>query len=338
MRRGSALVIASIVLLGLVVPAGGTIPSRSSPAEDQSDTVVGVPTQVTETTTCSFPVTSTDATGTTITVEEEPQRIVTLAPSAAQTLWEIGGREKVVGVSKYATYLNGSAERTNISGPGLTYVVAEKVVNATPDLVLAPNVIPNETVEKLRSLGLTVYRFEAAKSMADVKQKTRLIGRLTGECEGAARTVAEMNETLAVVRNATADEPRPAVLYYLGGEFTAGSKTFINAIIRRAGAENVAAEAGITGYRRISSEVVVKQDPKYIILPSNIPSSALPDSYNGTTAVSAGNFVTVNNDYINQPAPRTVQVVVTLTKAFHPAAYEEAVAAARQTATPTATP
>ncbi|MFB6132998.1 MAG: ABC transporter substrate-binding protein, partial [Halanaeroarchaeum sp.] len=133
------------------------------------------------------------------------------------------GREKVVGLSKYATHLNGSAERTNISGPGLAYVVAEKVVNARPDLVLAPNVISNKTVEKLRSLGLTVYRFEAAKSMADVKQKTRLIGRLTGECKGAARTVEEMNQTLSVVRNATRGEPRPSVLYYLGGGFTAGS-------------------------------------------------------------------------------------------------------------------
>jgi len=39
---------------------------------------------------CTFPVELTDQSGTTVTVEESPSRVVTLNPSAAQTMWGAG--------------------------------------------------------------------------------------------------------------------------------------------------------------------------------------------------------------------------------------------------------
>ena len=55
---------------------------------------------------CAFPVELTDASGETLRLEERPERVTTTNPSAAQTMWEIGAREKVVGISGRATYLN----------------------------------------------------------------------------------------------------------------------------------------------------------------------------------------------------------------------------------------
>ncbi|ESS07711.1 MAG: hypothetical protein A07HB70_00253 [uncultured archaeon A07HB70] len=47
---------------------------------------------------CTFPFSETDATGTEVTVDAPPDRVVTLGASAAQTMWEIdSAREKVVG-------------------------------------------------------------------------------------------------------------------------------------------------------------------------------------------------------------------------------------------------
>jgi iron complex transport system substrate-binding protein len=306
------------VVIGLVVglsPAG--IVAEANGTADVSQVTT------TQTVNCSFPVTRTDATGTEVTVESEPERIVTLAPSAAQTLWEIGAREKVVGVSQYADYLEGAETLTNVSGAGGGFVNIEEVVGLEPDLVLAPNVISNATVRKLRNAGVTVFKFEAAGSIEDVYRKTRLIGQLVGACEGADRIVAAMEERVSTIREAVADKPAPSVLYYLGGGFVAGNNTFIGSIIETAGGDNLAANAGIEGFAKMSGEVIVQRNPQWLIVTSR---SAVPNGtpFASITAVQENQIIVVNNDYINQPAPRVVLPLTEIARQLHPEAIQSA--------------
>ncbi len=283
---------------------------------------------------CSFPHTATDSTGTEVTVDAPPDRVVALGASAAQTIWEVGGRERVVGmpVQPYTAYLEGADERTPVMNEDGFTVNVEVVVDLDPDLVLAPDIIPADTVTTLREAGLTVYRFEAARSIEDVYAKTVRIGRLTGECEGAEETVAWMQDRIGVVREAVADEPAPRVVLPLGGGFVAGEGTFLDAMVTVAGGRNVAASANVTGYQQVSPEVIVEQDPEWIVLPSNLPRSEIETSaYNATTAVREDQVVVVDSNLANQPAPRIVYPIETIAMALHPAAY----AAANATPTPT---
>lgn len=316
------------VLLATAVLAGGVSAGSDVVAPDAvSDATAG-------THGCSFPYTSTDATDTEVTIEEEPQSVVTLNPSAAQTMWEIGAEDKVVGVTKYATYLDGAGEKKNISGAGYTTVVNEKVIGLEPDLVLVPNANDEERVEKLREAGLTVYMFDRAESLDDVANKTRLTGGLVGECDAAAKTVAEMNAEIDTVSEAVDGEQRPSVLFVLGPSgYTAGNETFIHTAIETAGGHNIAAEENITGYKAISPEVVAAQDPDWIVKPSGV---ALPDSevYNESTAVQEGNVLEVERNFISQPAPQIIRPIRTMAKTFHPEAY----AAANTTPTAPQTP
>lgn len=305
------LVIALVVLASIVaVPGSAAVGSGPDAAQTQG----GVD--------CEFPVSATDATGTEVTVEEEPERVVVLAPSAAQVMWEIGAQEKVVGmpVNQYTAYLERSESKTNVVDAELQ-PVNEKVVGLEPDLVLAPNIIQNDTVESLRDAGLTVYRFEDAKSFEDVTAKTELTGRLVGEFESAARVAAETRGTVRAVEDAVEGQERPRVYYPLGGGFTAGSNTFIDDIITSAGAENIAAEP-IDGYAPISAEVVADSDPEWLVIQEGFPVPA-NEGVNGTTAVRENQIVRVNPNYINQAGPRTTGVLRTLAQQFHPEAYDQ---------------
>ena len=342
--RTSTVAVAALVLLAGIAPgvvgaagpdaSGLGVPDATTSADATSE-LDGVP--MAQEGTCEFPVTVTDATGTDVRVDDRPERIVTLSPSAAQTMWEIGARDRVVGVTQYATYLEGADSRTNVSGAGQTLISTEQVVGANPDLVLAPNVVSNETVTALRDAGLTVYKAEFADSLQDVADKTRLYGRLVGNCEAANATADQMESDLATVEEAVDGEDRPRVLYTFFG-FTAGEGTFIDEIITTAGGENVAAEANITGFKRISPETVVAEDPEWLVLNSDSPQVPQSDAYNSTTAVQEDNVVVLNSNYISQPAPRVIQSVRTLAQAFHPEAYAQANATATPTATPTETP
>lgn len=284
---------------------------------------------------CEFPFSATDATGTEVTVEQRPERVVTLGPSAAQTMWEFGAQAQVVGVTQYSSYLAGADAKANVSGTGQTYVSVEKVVGQEPDLVLAANVVPDETVQKLRQSGLTVYKFAEATSLDAVVEKTRLTGSLTGNCAAAQETADRVDSRVQAVRQAVEGEDRPRVLYTFFG-YTAGEGTFIHSIIEAAGGTNVAAEAGIQGYKQISEETVAQQNPEWIVLNSDdtqgVPQS---EAYQSTTAAKQGNVVTLNASYISQPAPRVVQPLTKLATALHPEAMAEADLNASATATAT---
>lgn len=72
-------------------------------------------------------MTWTDATGADVTVSSKPSSVVSPNPSAAQRTWGIGAKDTAVGVTKFASNLEGAEEKTNISTAG--YAVSnEKVV------------------------------------------------------------------------------------------------------------------------------------------------------------------------------------------------------------------
>jgi iron complex transport system substrate-binding protein len=320
-RSGSVLVAFFVIVAGVGVGGIGT-------ATAQED--------------CRFPVQVADATGEMVVVEEEPERIVTLNPSAAQTVWETGGREKVVGVSQFAGFLEGADSREVVTKGFPSQVQVEKVISLDPDLVLAPNTIENETVQKLRDAGITVYRFRLATSIEDVYEKTERIGHLVGECQSAADTVADMRERIDRVSTAVEGQDRPSVLYVMGDQLYApGPNTFIGKMIEAAGGHNIIAEANATRpYPQLSPEFIAQQDPDWLVVAYNTPADAnksakelVPDhpALKNTTAYQEGNVVKVSGNNISQPAPRIVEPIETMAKAFHPDAY----AAAKQTTTTT---
>ncbi len=295
-----ALLVTAALVGGVAGPAAGAQPTTESPTvEGAAD---GPSVHQTDDA-CGFPVELTDATGTTITLDEAPERITTTNPSAAQTLWELGERDRVVGVTQYAAYLDGAGERTNVSAEGLG-VSVERVVGTEPDLVLAPNASAGQ-VEALREQGLTVYHFPEATSIGAIAEKTETVGRLVGNCEAAAETNAEMNQAVADAENRTADLDRPNALYPLSSNFVAANNTFINSIMDAGGVNNVAA-AEADGYPQLSDEVILQTDPDLILVTTPDAVVLGEEPYASTTAGVEGNYVVMNENYLNQPAPRSV--------------------------------
>ena len=272
---------------------------------------------------CSFPTTVTDATGSEVSLQEEPEQIVVLAPSDAQTLWAIGAREEVVGmpVGQYTAYLNGTQEKTNVVREDGS-VNAEQVVGLQPDIVFAASVTPNETVAQLRQAGLTVYSTALATSIEDVYGMTEHCGRLTGNCEGANETVSQMRTRVSEIEDAIGESERPPTLYYFYN-FIAGTGTHIDDVMKTAGARNIAAQAGISGYKPINPEVVANRSPEWIIHPDASP---IPQGqpYSSIPALEANRTVALDSSLIQQPAPRIVYPLTELARALHPEAMSEA--------------
>ena len=328
-RAGPVLV--SLLVLLATLPAGASAAPAAGPTGPTGPSDVSRTAPTTDRAAqadCSFPTSATDATGTEVTVTEEPERLVVLQASAAQVMWELGVEDRVVGmpVRSYTAYLDGSEEKTGVLNEDGS-VNREQVVALSPDLVVAPNVVPNSTVESLRSAGITVYKSGFPSSLSSITTKVSLYGRLVGECE-RARSVNEAFETsVENVRENASARYNPRVFYYFFN-FTAGQGTFTNEIIEAAGGRNVASEAGVAGYRQVNLEVVAERDPEVVVVPDD---SAVPsgEPWNSTTAYRNDRVVRVDTNLIQQPAPRVVEPMRTLSTAF--------AAVGTPTPTPTAT-
>tara|TARA_A100001037_G_scaffold241923_1_gene222237 strand:+ start:46354 stop:47385 length:1032 start_codon:yes stop_codon:yes gene_type:complete len=263
---------------------------------------------------CEFPMSEIDASGLTIEIEKEPQRIVSLAPSASQTMWEIGGSEKIIGVTHYAEYLEGADEKEVISSLE-GEIILENVVSLEPDLVLAPSIIPEKTVEKLREAGLIVYYSSELSTIEDIIEETRLIGRLSGECEGAEEVIEWMESTLnGIYRGEGISEgahngESPTILYVFYG-WTAGDGTLIDEVIEMAGAKNSAKLMGIEGYRQLNKELIVEGKPEWIMINSDEVEGIKNDEIiQKSNASMNGRVIVVEVEHLNQPAPRIVLAI-----------------------------
>lgn len=321
MRDRTTTLCVLLLVVAALVPAGVAGASGADgPAETYESRSAGVAASVQNGSAgdCGFPYSATDASGTNVTLERQPERVTTLNPSAAQTIWEIGGKAQVVGVTKYAAYLDGAESKTNVSASGFG-VSTEKVVGTEPDLVLAPNTTDAETVNKLREAGLTVYLFSMATSIDDVAQKTTTIGELTGNCEEAARTNAWMRQNVEAARNATEGTDRPKAMYPLGGGYVVGGGTFISAMIEASGGTNVVAEAGHKGYPQLNDETVLELAPEVFVATGENRFVLSSEPYASTPAGENNETVSVDANYLNQPAPRSVVYATrNLTEGFHP--------------------
>ncbi|MGQ4555424.1 PGF-CTERM-anchored ABC transporter substrate-binding protein [Halobellus sp. GM3] len=319
----SALVISALLVLAAVGPlVGGVGAAATADGPITADPIAHDHDHDSPSTTCEFPYETTDATGAEVTLDSDPERIVTLNPSAAQTMWEIGARDEVVGVSQYASYLEGADEKENVSGPSGPSV--ERVLAAEPDLILVPNSSHGaaaDRVDQLRAQGVPVFVFGQPTSLSFVAEKTETIGRLSGNCEAGTERADEIRRSIELMERALENAERPVGLNVFYG-YTSGGDTFIGDVMETGGLRNGAAEAGITGFQPINDETVVEMNPEWMVAPEESP---IPENeaYNSTTAVREDNVVWVDTNYLQQPAPRSVYAAETILENVHPDAYEE---------------
>lgn len=275
---------------------------------------------------CEFPLTVEDNTGQQVTIDKEPQEVVALLPSVAQQIWAMDAEEKVVGmpVREWTSYLEGSQNKTHVlefdDSVGLSVPDTEVIVDLDPDIVLAPNEVPEDSIAELREAGETVYYYERPSNLDGLTELLDRTGRLLGECNGADEAVAEMNETIDFVESAVADEERPRVFYDSGYATTVTGGSLQHELLTTAGLENVAAEFDSIQF---DPEQVVAADPEWVITTEGGQLSDI-SGYNQTTALQEDQIVTVDANLFSQRGPRYADVIENLAETFHGEALAQA--------------
>ncbi len=312
-----------IVLLLLLLAACAPSPSSSTAAPPSSQ-----PSSVA----AAFPLTLTDDVGREVTLEAEPQRIVSLAPSNTEIVCAIDACDRLVGVTDFDDYPADVVEVDKVVT--MAQVDVEAVVATEPDLVLAAGneLTPTAVIEQLADLGVPVMVLYP-QSLDDVSASIELVGMAVGRHGEAAALVGEMATRVGAVEEAVADLERPRTFYevsvFEGTIYTAGERSFLASLIETAGGEPVTGDALSTS---IELEELVAADPELILLgdatydPTITPETvAQRQGWETMTAVDDGRVVVVSEDVvITRPGPRIVDGLEALARAIHPDAFAAA--------------
>ncbi|MDD2421193.1 MAG: ABC transporter substrate-binding protein [Heliobacteriaceae bacterium] len=212
-----------------------------------------------------FPLTVTDDLGRTVTLKQPPQRIVSLAPVHTEMLFALGLADRLVGVTEYCDYPAAAKDKPKIGG--FATPSAELIVAAQPDLVLATG-IHQEFSQQLTAAGLPVVVSEAL-DLAQVPEKIRFTGQLTGETAAAEKLAGEVRARIDRVAGkvgALSEAEKQLVYFEVWPNplTTGGAKSFLHSLITTAGARNVAGDVN-QDWVTYSPEVLFARDPDVII-------------------------------------------------------------------------
>lgn len=317
---------ALLVLVSLACAACGAGSSVTT-----SDGVSVAPTTSPE---AGYPVTVTDARGTAVTIDEAPERIVSLAPSNTEIVCALDACELLVGVTDFDDYPPEVADVPDVVVSA--QVDVERVVEAAPDLVLAAGneLTPSSVIGQLEDLGLTVVVLYP-ETLDQIEDDIGLLGRLLDRTDAAASLVADLEQGIQAVEDAVEGLERPRTLYEVyyaeGVTYTAGEGSFLASLIELAGGEPVTGDAQGT----LPAEELVAADPQLILLgtASYDPSLGDPDvalesvaarpGWAQLSAVRDGAVVPYLDDIVTtRPGPRIVEGLRALARAIHPDAFE----------------
>jgi iron complex transport system substrate-binding protein len=205
----------------------------------------------------------TDDRGVTVRLSAPPQRIVTLLPSLAETVCELGQCQRLVGVDRYTNWPAQIAHLPRLGG-GLDPSV-EAVLALRPDVVLLAQ--SARVIAQLEGLGLKVIALEP-RTHADVSRVLQQVARLLGQEPQAAQAVWQrIDAEVAAVAQALPSQAKGLRVYYEvnSGPYAAGPASFIGETLTRLGAVNVV-PAGLGPFPKLNPEFVVRADPDVIMV------------------------------------------------------------------------
>jgi cobalamin transport system substrate-binding protein len=219
-----------------------------------------------------------DATGSRRVLPGPATRIVSLVPSATETLHALGRSEAIVGRTDYDLE-PWIADRPSVGGgigPNLEALVALR-----PDLVVrfAGEQDPR-TPSRLDELGITHVAVRP-DGIDDVYASIRLLGRVTGAEVAADSLIRSVRAGLGKVEEAVAGLPRLRVAYILGGTppWVSGPGTYIDEVMAVAGGDNVFSDLPSL-YASVSPEELRARRIDVVLTPSlaDFDASLAPDA------------------------------------------------------------
>lgn len=247
-----------------------------------------------------------DDQGVTVRLPQPPQRIVSLLPSLAETVCELGQCQRLVGVDRYTNWPPSLRDIPRVGG-GLDPNI-EQIVALRPDLVLMAT--SSRAAERLRALGIPVIVLEP-QTHADVQRVLLQLGTVL-QVPDAQRVWRAIDAAVTAAAQSLPARARGARVYFevSPGPYAAGETSFIGETLARLGVRNIVS-ASMGPFPKLNPEWVVRADPDVILVGARSADGLLQRPGWGTMRALRGGHLCVftpqESDVLVRPGPRMAE-------------------------------
>ncbi|HNY09978.1 MAG TPA: helical backbone metal receptor [Candidatus Wallbacteria bacterium] len=251
-----------------------------------------------------------DAAGKKFDVTTAPISVISTAPAITEIIFYLGGAEKLKGVTSFCDY---PAEAKKIEKVGDLNLNYEKIIELKPDIVFIMKGLRPKESEVLESFGIKAFTIEL-NSMRSIFESMDLIA-------GVLKTKKNSSELKAAYKNlrkhvkSRHEKSLRSVYFEVWGEppMSVGSASFINDIIKKAGAINIFGNVDVENIS-VSFEKVIEKNPEFIVIayPGKTLEVSLRPGFENLIAVKDGNVIEVDYNLYVRPGPRVVKGILDL--------------------------
>lgn len=244
-------------------------------------------------------------------------RIVSLAPSNTEILYELGAEDWIVATTAVCDEPEAAQDKPSVGG--WTNPDVEAVQEHDPDLVLASDELQDAAVRQCAEAGLPVKQL-TPRRFKDVFNTVKQIGELVDREKRSRKLVADMNEQVKAA--ATIPDSRPRVYCEEWHDPPMVGGNWIPEMVRLAGGEYLLDEGERS--QKVSQEEIQDFDPEHIVLHyCGFGDAADPDrvtdrdGWQELTAVEQGQVHIIDDSLLNRPGPRLVDGMQELHAIIH---------------------
>ena len=264
-------------------------------------------------------ITVTDLMGRIVEIPEIPSRIVSISPTATETLYIVGGI--AIARDSSSTF---PPEVENLPELGGAYSPnMEAIAAQNPDLIIIEALTQGHLVDALERFGAPVVAVRAA-SAEDVSQSIKLIGDITQNQVQAKQAIDDIAARISAATDDTANDK--SVLILISDQnrllYVARPDSYPGAVITSLNmtnlAEGVPQAGSLPGFTRVSAEQVIELDPEIIfaISPAPPPAPTLSSvfgiipGFSGLTAYKEGRLYEIDPVlFLRAQGPRIANAV-----------------------------
>lgn len=264
-------------------------------------------------------ITVIDLMGRTVVIPEKPSRIVSISPTATETLYIVGGI--AIARDSSSTF---PPEVENLPELGGAYSPnMEAIAAQNPDLIIIEALTQGHLVDALERFSAPVIAVRAA-SAEDVFQSINLIGDITQNQAQAKQAIEDITSRISAATNHTTSNR--SVLILISDQnrllYVARPDSYPGAVVTLLNMKNLAEgvpQAGsLPGFTRVSAEQVIELDPETIfaISPAPPPAPTLSSvfgiipGFSGLTAYKEGNLYEIDPVlFLRAQGPRIADAV-----------------------------
>lgn len=293
------------------------------------------------TTDVTYPVTVKDMAGREVTLEKQPERIVSGYYISSSACIALGLTDKMVGIedksAKRPIYKLAAPALIDLPNVGSAKAFdLEACIATEPDLVILP-MKQKDTAQTLQEMGIATL-LVLPESHEQLIEMFTLIGTATNTVEQAEKLISYYNTKLSAVTEFTRDIPddeKPVV--YLGSTSdilrTAPREMYQASLITTAGGKNAGDVLDGSSWTDIDNETFLTMNPDIIVIPTDNFAVSSPDytaedvmnnpTFSDVTAVknSAVYQMPVGYEAWDSPVPSGILGTLWMLKTLHPELY-----------------